>query len=92
MAVKELLSTEQTGCTIDKPKRAQEFIELFDVPTFQIPDGYFTEKRGKSYESLFDHHCTRVLSGFAMRWNPTGKCKKEYLDEFSRKLRRKNIL
>ena len=66
VAVKELLSTEQTGRTIDKPKRAQEFRELFDIPTFGIPDGYFTEKKGKSYGSLFDRHCTRVLSGFAM--------------------------
>jgi hypothetical protein len=52
---------------------------LFNIPTFGLPDDYFTRSK---HDSQFNRHSERILTGFSMRWNPaTGV--KEYLDGFS---------
>ena len=64
---------------IDKHNRSERFKNLFNIPTFGLPDDYFTHSK---HDSQFNQHSEQILTGFSMRWNPaTGV--KDYLNSFS---------
>ena len=81
VAIKELSKTGKgiQFKNIDKKNRSEQFKTHFHIPTFGLPDNYFTH--GK-HDSQFNRHCDKILTGFSMRWNPpTGL--KDYLERFS---------
>ena len=81
VAIKELSMTGKgiQFNRIDKHNRSERFKNLFNIPTFGLPDDYFTHSK---HDSQFNRHSERILTGFSMRWNPaTGV--KDYLNGFS---------
>ncbi len=68
VAVRELTETKRgKPQSIDKEKRAHDFKELFEIPSFSLPSGYFN-RRGPTRESQFDTHC-KAITG------PCTKCR-----------------
>ena len=81
VAIKEL-STTAKGIhfkKVNKDCRSEQFKDLFNIPTYGIPDDYFT--RGK-HDSKFNRYCDRILTGFSVRWKETTGLK-VYVQEFS---------
>ncbi len=83
VAVRELTDTKcGRPQSVDKEKRALEFKDLFEIPSFGLPSNYFS-RRGLTREPLFDKHCKTIAGSFSMRWNTKGKTRQHYLKVFS---------
>ena len=67
-AIRELTPVKR-GCQgrcIDHSKRQQEFRQLFERPSYNLPSGFFDNTAAKT--SIFEKRCDQVLNAFSRKW------------------------
>ena len=79
-AVRELTIGKSLFGFHDFQGRQEKFIELFDIPSFKLPENYF-ERNGPKL-SKFETHCNEINSYFNKKWK-SPDFRTNYLTTFS---------